>query len=249
MWLFLLAFPGLVTSQSPYDLDSAAMLKAPSGTHWFGTDEAGRDVFARCIWGLRYSLGAAVLTTFGAAVFGTIIGGIAGLMGGWVDPAIMRVTDVFLAFPYLILAIAIAAAAGPSLKTCVVTLIIIWWPSWARMIRGQILSLREAPFIEGARATMTPSRRLLYRHLFPHLMPQISARASMEIGYVVIALTGLGFLGLGAQPPTPELGDMIAEAHDYMLQAWWYATLPGLFILAAVTSAMAIGDWLEARAG
>src|SRR5438094_8524901 len=122
------------------------MLKAPSGAHWFGTDEAGRDVFARCIWGLRYSLGAAVLTTFGAAAFGIIIGGIAGLIGGWVDAAIMRVTDVFLAFPYLILAIAIAAAAGPSLKTCIVTLIIIWWPSWARMIRGQILSLRQAPF-------------------------------------------------------------------------------------------------------
>ena len=249
MWVFLVVFPGVVARQSPYQLDAAAMLRAPSAAHWFGTDEAGRDIFARCIWGLRYSLGAGVVTAFGAAIVGTIVGGAAGLVGGWIDTIIMRVTDVFLAFPYLILAIAIAAAAGPSLKTSVITLIVVWWPSYARMIRGQVLSLRESAFVEGARAAMTPRYRLLYRHIFPHVLPQISARISMEVGYVVIALTGLGFLGLGAQPPTPELGTMIAEAHDYMLQAWWYSTLPGVFILASVVSAMAIGDWLEAREG
>lgn len=247
VWVFLVVFPGVVAGQSPYHLDALAMLRPPSAAHWFGTDEAGRDVFARCIWGLRYSLGAGVVTSFGAATVGTIIGGVAGLVGGWIDAIIMRLTDVFLAFPYLILAIAIAAAAGPSLKTSVITLIVVWWPSYARMIRGQVLSLRESAFVEGARAAMTPKSRILYRHIFPHVLPQISARISMEVGYVVIALTGLGFLGLGAQPPTPELGTMIAEAHDYMLQAWWYSTLPGVFILAAVVSAMAIGDWLEAR--
>jgi len=161
----------------------------------------------------------------------------------------MRTTDVFLAFPYMILAIAIAAAEGPGLTTVLIALTAVWWPSYARLVRGQILALRELPFVEGARAVNTPLRQIFVRHMLPHLAPQLYARIAIDIGYAILALTGLSFLGLGAQPPTPELGAIIADARNYTLQAWWYATLPGLFILAAVVSAIVIGNRLERAAG
>ena len=157
----------------------------------------------------------------------------------------MRTTDIFLAFPYLILAIAISAAEGPGLLTVLIALTAVWWPSYARVVRGQMLVLRELPFVEGARAVNTPNHWIFLRHMLPHLLPQLYARIAMDVGYAILALTGLSFLGLGAQPPTPELGSIIADARNYTLQAWWYATLPGSFILAAVLSATLIGNRLE----
>lgn len=249
LWLLLIAFPQVVARQDPFRLDASSDLLPPSRTHWFGTDQAGRDIFSRCVWGVRYSLGVSIPIVVGAALIGTTLGGLAGLRKGLLDGLVMRTTDVFLAFPYLILAIAIAAAVGPGLRTVVIALIAVWWPSYARMVRAQVLALRELPFVEGARAIATSTPGILVRHLLPHLLPQLSARISMDIGYAVLALTGLSFLGLGAQPPTPELGSMIADARNYMLQAWWYSTLPGIFVLGAVLSAMAVGDWLESKGG
>jgi peptide/nickel transport system permease protein len=196
---------------------------------------------------VRYSLGISVLIVVGAAVIGTVIGGLAGLIRGPIDSVLMRTTDVFLAFPYLILAIAIASAVGPGLTTVVVALTAVWWPGYARMVRGQVLALKELAFVEGARAAGTSTPMILLRHLLPHLLPQLSARVSMDVGYAVLALTGLSFLGLGAQPPTPELGAIIASARSHLLEAWWYTTLPGLFVLAAVLSSMLVSDWLESR--
>jgi peptide/nickel transport system permease protein len=247
IWLLLVMFPQLVARQDPLALNLLSPLASPSTAHWFGTDETGRDIFSRCIWAVRYSLGASIAIVLGAAILGTALGGIAGLLRGPMDTAVMRVTDVFLAFPYLILAIAFAAAVGPGLTTVVIALILVWWPSYARIARGQVLALRESAFIEGARAVNTPFHRILLRHLLPHLLPQLSARVSMDVGYAVLALTGLSFLGLGVQPPTPELGNLIADSRNYTLQAWWYSTLPGLFVLAAVLSAMSVGDWLERK--
>ncbi len=247
VWLAAVAAPGLIANQDPIELNIYNALAPPSAQHWLGTDEAGRDLWARCIYGIRYSLGVSILIVIGAAVIGTIIGGFAGLMRGWVDFLLMRSTDVFLAFPYLILAIAIASAVGPGLTTVIVALTLVWWPGYARMVRGQVLALKELSFVEGARAAGTSTPMILVRHLVPHLLPQLSARVSMDIGYAVLALTGLSFLGLGAQPPTPELGAIIATARSHLLQAWWYTTLPGIFVLAAVLSAMVVSDWLEAR--
>jgi peptide/nickel transport system permease protein len=246
-WFLVIAVPQLVAPQDPLALNLSNTLAPPSGQHFFGTDEAGRDLWSRCVWGVRYSLGVSVLIVVSAAVLGTIIGGLAGLLRGPIDTVLMRSTDVFLAFPYLILAIAIASAVGPGLSTVVVALTAVWWPGYARMVRGQVLSLKELAFVEGARAVGTSTPMILFKHLLPHLLPQLSARVSMDVGYAVLALTGLSFLGLGAQPPTPELGAIIADARNHLLEAWWYTTLPGLFVLAAVLSSMVLSDWLEGR--
>jgi peptide/nickel transport system permease protein len=247
VWVVLIVAPGVVAHQNPLNLDPEHALAKPRGAHWFGTDEAGRDLFSRCVYAVRDSLGVSILIVLGAAVFGTILGSLAGLGNRWVDAIVMRATDIFLAFPYLVLAIAIAAAEGPGLSTVLIALVVVWWPSYARTVRGQILVLRELPFVEGARAVNTPTRWILLRHLLPHLSSQLYARMALDIGYAVLALTGLSFLGLGARPPTPELGSIIADARNYALQAWWYATLPGLFILAAVLSANVLGSRLERR--
>jgi peptide/nickel transport system permease protein len=246
-WLVIVVFPGVLAPQDPLAINTSNLLAPPSAAHIFGTDHAGRDLWARCVWGVRYSLGISILIVLGAAAIGTLIGGVAGLFRGPVDALLMRTTDVFLAFPYLILAIAIASAVGPGLTTVVVALTAVWWPGYARMVRGQVLALKELAFVEGARAAGTSTLMILLRHLLPHLIPQLSARVSMDVGYAVLAMTGLSFLGLGAQPPTPELGTIIAEAHSHLLVAWWYTTLPGLFVLAMVLSSMVVSDWLEAR--
>ncbi len=246
-WLIVIVVPGVAAPQNPLALNLSNTLAPPTVQHLFGTDEAGRDLWSRCVWGVRYSLGISVLIVVGAAVIGTVIGGLAGLIRGPIDSVLMRTTDVFLAFPYLILAIAIASAVGPGLTTVVVALTAVWWPGYARMVRGQVLALKELAFVEGARAAGTSTPMILVRHLLPHLLPQLSARVSMDVGYAVLALTGLSFLGLGAQPPTPELGAIIASARSHLLEAWWYTTLPGLFVLAAVLSSMLVADWLESR--
>jgi peptide/nickel transport system permease protein len=249
VWALLIIAPQILGRQSPYALNPARALAAPSAAHWFGTDEAGRDVFARCVYGIRYSVGISIAIVVIAAIIGSALGGLAGLGNRLADNLVMRTTDVFLAFPYMILAIAIAAAEGPGLTTVLIALTAVWWPSYARLVRGQILALRELPFVEGARAVNTPLRLIFVRHMLPHLAPQLYARIAIDIGYAILALTGLSFLGLGAQPPTPELGAIIADARNYTLQAWWYATLPGVFILAAVVSAILIGNRLERAAG
>lgn len=245
VWLILILFPGLVAHQSPLKLNLEATLAKPSPHHWFGTDEDGRDLFARCVYGVRDSVGTSILIVFCAAGIGLLLGGLAGMGNRLIDGIVMRTTDAFLAFPYLILAIALAAALGSGLTTVMVALLAVWWPSYARAVRGQVLVLRELPFVEAARAIGTPRRWIFARHMLPHLITQLAARISVDVGYAILALTGLSFLGLGAQPPTPELGSIIADSRNYALQAWWFATLPGLFILAAVLSSMAIGNRLE----
>jgi peptide/nickel transport system permease protein len=247
IWLLVIALPGLIAPRNPLALNLSNTLAPPTPQSLFGTDEAGRDLWSRCAWGVRYSLGISIVIVLSAAAIGTLVGGLAGLLRGWTDSVLMRTTDVFLAFPYLILAIAIASAVGPGLTTVVVALTAVWWPGYARMVRGQVLALKELAFVEGARAAGTSTLMILLRHLLPHLLPQLSARVSMDVGYAVLALTGLSFLGLGAQPPTPELGAIIADARSHLLEAWWYTTLPGLFVLAAVISSMVISDWLENR--
>jgi peptide/nickel transport system permease protein len=244
-WVIVILFPGLVAHRSPLNLNLDSTLAPPSSRHWFGTDEDGRDLFARCIYGVKDSVGTSIVIVFAAAAIGLVLGGLAGMGNRLMDAVVMRTTDAFLAFPYLILAIALAAALGSGLTTVMIALLAVWWPSYARAVRGQVLVLRELPFIEGAHAIGTPRRWIFVRHMLPHLVSQLAARVSVDVGYAILALTGLSFLGLGAQPPTPELGAIIADARNYALQSWWYATLPGIFILLAVLSSMAIGNRLE----
>jgi peptide/nickel transport system permease protein len=247
IWLFVLVFPGVVATAGPLTLHTNQALVSPRSHHWFGTDEYGRDVYSRCVYGLRESLAASLVISLGGALIGIIVGGLAGMGPKWIDTLLMRTTDMFLAFPYLIIAIAIASAVGESMVTLTVTLLVLWWASYARMVRGQVLGLRESLFVVGARAVSTPRWKIFCVHLLPHLVPAVSARISLEIGNVVVALAGLSFLGLGAQPPTPSLGGIIAEGRQYIGSAWWISTLPGVFVLAVVLSSLILSDWIEAR--
>jgi len=242
--LLVLVDPGLFARQNPYELDIGDRLLSPRAGHLFGTDEAGRDILTRVLYGARQSIGAALAVAGLAAAFGTVYGAISGWLGGWVDRILMRIVDVFLAFPYLVLAMAVAASIGRDLRSAVIALVIVWWPGYARMIRGQVLSLKQQLHVRVARTLGASPAQLLRWHVVPHTFAQINARLTIDVGYAVVALTGLSFLGLGAQNPSPEWGLMISNAHTYVLNAWWYAVLPGLVIFATVLYFVWLGDEL-----
>ncbi len=242
--MLVMIAPGLVTTTSPYELNVPDRLLSPRLAHPFGTDEAGRDILTRVIHGARLSIGAALMVVGAAAAFGTIYGAIAGWAGGWVDRILMRIVDVFLAFPYLVLAMAVAASIGRDLRSAIFALAVVWWPSYARMIRGQVLALKEQLHVRAAKTLGAGSSQLLRWHVIPHTFAQLNARVTIDLGYALVALTGLSFLGLGAQNPSPEWGLMIANAKTYVLNAWWYAVFPGLVIFLTVLYLVRLGDEL-----
>ena len=248
--LFLIAIlvaPGLFAPHDPYELDVPHRLLQPGGGHLFGTDEAGRDILSRILYGARPSIGAALAVACVACVFGTVYGAIAGWAGGIVDRIMVRIVDVFLAFPYLVLAMAVAASIGRDLRSAVIALVIVWWPSYARMIRGQVLTLKRQQHVRVARTLGASSAQLLRWHVVPHTFAQINARLTLDIGYALVALTGLSFLGLGAQNPSPEWGLLISNADGYVLNAWWYAVFPGVAIFFTVLYFVWLGDELSAQ--
>jgi peptide/nickel transport system permease protein len=235
----------LIAPDNPNAFDGAAKFLAPSGSHLFGTDDVGRDLFSRVIYGARYSLLSAVAILAFAATVGTTIGLIAGYAGGWVDEILMRITDMFLAFPALILAMAAAAALGPSLFNAAVATGIVWWPWYARLVRGQVLHLKNEPFVAAARVAGASRQRVMVRHILRNCTTPIIVQMSLDVGYAILTMAALSFVGLGAQPPTPEWGSMIATGRDYYLNQWWYATFPGLAIFLVVMAANLVGDGLQ----
>lgn len=240
----LLLAPQLVAGESPSALDARARFSPPSLAHPFGTDEGGRDVFARVVHGARLSLGTSVVIVGVAAVLGTAIGALSGWAGGWADRALMRVVDVFLAFPYLVLAMAIAASLGRGMLAAVVALALVWWPGYARMVRGQVLSLRNELHVKAARTLGASGAQILRWHVIPHTFRELNVRLTLDLGYAVIALTGLSFLGLGAQPPSPEWGLLISNGKEFVFRAWWVAVFPGLAIFLTVLNFVSLGDLL-----
>ncbi|HMM43581.1 MAG TPA: ABC transporter permease [Thermomicrobiales bacterium] len=204
--------------------------QGPSARHWFGTDDLGRDVFSRVVAGAKYSLIIAVVILAVAVSIGTLIGAVAGYAGGYVDEILMRVTDMFLAFPALILAIAISASLGPSLRNAVIALAAVYWPWYARLVRAQVLTIRSREFIEAARSSGASDRRVLLRHI---------------IGYAILATSSLSFIGLGAQPPTPEWGRLITDGRNFFRDAWWYISFPGIALSITVLGFNLIGDGLR----
>jgi peptide/nickel transport system permease protein len=245
----LVLAPGLLARTDPYQLDAVNRFRPPSGTHLFGTDEGGRDIFSRIVHGARLSVGTGLAVVAVAAVVGTLIGSLAGWIGGWLDRAIMRTVDVFLAFPYLVLAMAIAASLGRGMPAAVTALCLVWWPSYARMVRGMVLSLREDLHVKAARTLGASSWQILRWHVVPHTMQQLNVRVTLDVGYAVIALTGLSFLGLGAQNPSPEWGLMIANAKTFVFRAWWYGVFPGLAIFVTVLNFVGLGDAFSRERG
>jgi len=225
--------------------DVGEQFQPPSLSHLFGTDELGRDVFSRVIYGARISLVVGMLTIGLALAIGVPLGVIAGYSGGVVDEVIMRVTDTFLSFPSLLLAMAISAMLGPNLRNAMVAIAISWWPWYTRLLRGEAISVKEREYVTAARAMGASWLRVVFRHVLPNSMVPVIIQASMDFGGVILTCASLSFLGLGAQPPIPEWGLMISSGRTFFLTSWWIVTFPGIAIFLAVLSFNLLGDGLR----
>jgi peptide/nickel transport system permease protein len=231
--------------QDPIATSWSSIRKAPSAAHWFGTDEIGRDVFARVVWGTQASLLAGVVSVSISLLIGVPLGLLAGFVGGWVDMVIARITDAFLACPFLILAIALAAFLGPSLSNAMMAIGISAAPIFVRLTRGQVMQVKVEDYIEAARAVGNPPWRIALRHVLPNTLPPILVQATLAIASAVIAEASLSFLGLGQQPPAPSWGSMLNTAKNYVEQAPWMAIWPGASIFLLVLSFNILGDGLR----
>ena len=241
----------LVAPHPPEAMSLTERLQGPSGAHPFGTDDFGRDLFSRVLAGARISIEVALIVLSLSVALGTMLGAVAGLAGGLVDEVIMRITDLFLAFPVLILAAAIAATLGGNLTTTMIALASVYWPWYARLVRGQVLSLRTREYVLAARTFGAAPWWLIRVHLLPNVLPLVIVQVSLDVGYVILATSSLSFLGLGAQPPTPEWGAMLTDARAYIRDSWWFATFPGLALAMTVFAFNLLGDglrdWLDPR--
>lgn len=230
---------------SPYDpigVDLKSKLLAPSAQHWFGTDEMGRDVLSRILSGAKVSLISALIIIGISMVFGTFVGVIAGYVGGWVDDILMRLTDIFLAFPALILAMAISATLGASLQNALIAIATVWWPWYARLARGQVLAIRNMEYVQAARAVGAKPGRIILKHILPNALGPVIVQGTLDVGNTILLTASLSFIGLGAQPPTPEWGAMVSTGRLYFLSYWWVPTMPGLAILICVIGFNLLGD-------
>jgi peptide/nickel transport system permease protein len=219
-------------------------LQPPSADHWFGTDQLGRDVFSRVVHGARISLPYALLLVLLELALGATLGAIAGYFGGKIDSAIMRMADLVMAFPDIILAMAVVAALGPNLVNAVLAVVIVSWPIHARVVRAMILTLRDEPYVQSSRLLGASSGRALWRDIRPNAAGPVVVLGTLEYGHAVLILSGLSFLGLGAQPPTAEWGSMVSEGAKYF-DKWWVSLFPGLAILTVVLAANFLGDTLR----
>ncbi|MFT4038263.1 MAG: ABC transporter permease [Thermomicrobiales bacterium] len=246
LFFFLAIFGEAIAPHDPYKQDiTGSKLLPPSLTHPMGTDELGRDVLSRVMAGTRISLQVAVVVLSFAVVFGTIVGSIAGYFGGIVDELLMRFTDMFLAFPALILAIAIAASLGRELYWTMVALATVFWPWYARLIRGQILTIRERDFVTAGESIGLTGRQLLTRHILPNAISVVIIQLTLDVGFAILATSSLSFIGLGAQPPSPEWGTMMSTARNYFREGWWYITFPGVALTLTVFAFNILGDGLQ----
>lgn len=245
--LLLIATSVFAEYIAPYDpvLISLEELQPPSSEHLFGTDQAGRDILSRVIYGSRLSLLISGGVISIALLIGVPVGIVAAMAGGWVEEILMRLTDLFFSFPYLILAMAIIATLGASTVSLILALGIIWWPSYARLVRSMVISIKERPFIEAAYVAGNSTWSVVLRHILPQTTEELSVRVSLDVGNVILIATGLSFLGLGTQPPVPEWGSMLGEARNYILSGWWLSFFPGVIIALAVLSFSLFGDALQ----
>ncbi len=222
-----------------------AKLVGPSREHLLGTDELGRDVFSRILAGTRVSLQVAAVVLSISVVVGVLVGAVAGYFGGIVDEVLMRLTDMFLAFPALVLAIAISASLGPSLRTTMIALSTVFWPWYARLVRGQVLSIRERDYVDAARSIGLRSGRILSKHVLPNAMSVVIIQITLDVGYAILITSSLSFIGLGAQPPSAEWGLMLSNARNYFREAWWYITFTGIALTLTVFAFNILGDGVQ----
>ncbi len=229
----------------PLAINIPAKLHPPEITHLMGTDEMGRDVLSRIMAGTRYSTETVLVIMSSCLLIGILVGTTAGYFGGRIDEALMRITDIFLAFPPLILALAIVAALGPGLTNAMLAISFVWWPWYARMVRGQVLQIKELQYVLAAKSIGAKNARIMFRHILPNCLMPIIVQASMDMGSALVTTAGLSFIGLGAQAPTPEWGAMIGVGRRYLLTAWWLSTFPGLAIFVTILGLNLLSDALQ----
>jgi peptide/nickel transport system permease protein len=235
----------LIAPQNPSAQDLAGRLAPPSAAHWFGTDELGRDLFSRVLYGGRITLGMVVAVVLLVAPVGLAVGSVAGYLGGFADRVMMRVTDVFLAFPRLVLALAFVAALKPGITSAIIAIALTAWPPYARLARADTLTVRGTDYIAAVRLTGASTGRIVLRHVVPLCLTSVIVRVTLDMSGIILTAAGLGFLGMGAQPPTPEWGTMIAASRAFILDQWWVPTIPGVAILAASLGFNLLGDGLR----
>ncbi|MDG0803038.1 ABC transporter permease [Pectobacterium polaris] len=238
-------FAPWIATHDPLVQDLANALQAPSAAHYFGTDEFGRDVFSRLVYGSRITLYIVALVSVTVGPIGLALGVVAGYYGGIVDTILMRITDIFISFPSLVLALAFVAALGPGLEHVVIAITLTAWPPIARLARAETLSLRHADFVSAVKLQGASSVRILLHHIVPLCLPSVIIRITMNMAGIILTAAGLGFLGLGAQPPDPEWGAMISAGRRYMMECWWLVTIPGLAILINSLAFNFLGDGLR----
>jgi peptide/nickel transport system permease protein len=231
-----------IAPYDPYKIDLSRRLQPPSWRNVFGTDELGRDILSRVLFGARTSLQAAFVIIGISAGLGSAIGVLAGLSGGSIDDIVMRLTDAFLAFPYLIFAMLVSAVLGPSLYNAMLAISVTWWPWYARLARGQVLYIKNQLYMEAAKAIGVSGVRLFTKYLFRNAFSPIIVQATLDVGYAILLSSSLSFIGLGAQPPLPEWGRMVADGRQYLLSYWWVPLFPGLAIFVTVLGFNLIGD-------
>jgi peptide/nickel transport system permease protein len=239
--IFALIGPS-VAPHNPYATDPVNKLKAPTRTHLFGTDNLGRDILTRVLYGARISVRIAVIVLLVSGTIGTLIGIIAGYFGGGIDNILMRITDVFLAFPQLILAMAVAAALGRNLNNVVFAVAFTTWTNFARLARSQALAVKEEVYVEAARASGANNWRILFVHVLPMCISPVIIQGTIAMGGIILTVAGLGFIGFGAQPPTPEWGVMVSDGRNYLPTAWWPCVFPGVAIMFTVLGFNLLGD-------
>ncbi|WP_261385230.1 ABC transporter permease [Vannielia litorea] len=248
IFLFIAAF-GPLLAPYPEDaygaVDFGAKLLPPSAEHWFGTDQVGLDIFSRVLIGARTTLQIGLTVTGIAILIGVPLGLIAGMAGGWVAETIMRITDIFLSIPGLILAIAIVGALGPGIGNAMLALSLVWWPGYVRLVQAKTLSQRNETYVDAARALGAGPLRVVFVHVLPNCLSPIIVKASMDMGLAILGAASLGFLGLGAQPPYPEWGAMISTGRAYLPDWWWCSLFPGLAIYFTVLGFNLLGDGLR----
>jgi peptide/nickel transport system permease protein len=243
-WLVAAALAPALAPYSPLEQHLADRLSPPGGRYPLGTDELGRDVLSRVLYGARLSIPAGLIVVVVTAALGTALGAVAGFAGGLVDEGIMRVCDAVLAFPALILAMAITTALGPGLLNALLAVVLVLWPEYARIIRGQVLSIRQMEYVTAARALGVSDWRILLRHVSPNTVPLALVKASLDVGNVIIIAAALSFVGLGATPPTPEWGAMVAAGRQKFYE-WWVGAFPGLAMFTVVMGFNFLGDGLR----
>lgn len=247
--VFLLATAGVFAPMiAPYDpmqQDIVNRLQPPNSEHLMGTDQLGRDLFSRVLFGARISLKISVLVVAISVLIGTVMGVVSGYAGGWVDEAIMRLVDLLIAYPGFLFALVVVAVLGPSLLNLMIALAVTGWTEYARLIRGEVLSVKEKDFIKAAQVMGASRARVMGRHIVPNVIGPIVVLATLNLGTVVLGTAGLSFLGFGAQPPTPEWGSMLANSRNFLTTAWWLANFPGMAIMLTVVGFNLLGDGLR----